>query len=762
MSTRDIPAGSLGTALATFAINLRVPLSFDPALTIGKRTAGLRGDYTIEAGFRTLLAGSGLEAVPNGEGGYLLRRQKQSDDSPSVTLLPKVRVESDPNRPATTRSINSATRTETLPRDVPQSTAVVTSRHIEELSLQSLSDAAQYVPGIGVAQGEGNRETLIFRGSNTSTDFFVDGLRDDAQYYRDLYNVERVEVLQGPNAMMFGRGGSGGILNRVTKVAGFDTRRQLAAQVGTNRNRRATLDIGQPVADSVALRLNAMYEDSGSYRDQVTLRRYGINPSMSIRAGPGTTVSGTVEYFNDERTADRGVSAFNGRPLPTDPSQFFGDPKQSWSRATVRSAGLLIEHELSEALVIRSQARFADYDKYFQNVFPGAVRDGGATVQLAAHNLESQRRNLFDKTDLTFAFATGELQHQLLAGVEVGRQEIDNRRGTGYFDSLAPGTTSVSVSVLEPRTTLPVSFRQSSTDADNSSVGQATAGYLQLQTNLTRQFLATLGLRYERFDVAFNNRRTGERLRSADTPLSPRIGVTFKPVESLSLYVNYGTAFQSRAGEQFMSLSASTQSLDPEEFHSSEVGAKWHIREELSFTAAAYRLKRDHVAIADPNEGSQWLLVDGQRVQGVELSLTGAVADAWDIVAAYAFQRGEILSDQSASIRRGARLAALPRHSFSLWNRYDLSPAWSVGLGVVTRSDTLAATENLVNPESNVTLPGYARFDAAVFWRYSDGQRVQMSVENLLDKEYFLFAHSNTNITPGSPRALRVAVVYEF
>lgn len=759
----DIPAGALGTALATFATRLQTSLSFDPVLTRGKYVEGLRGRFTVDEGFRTLLASTDLEVVPNGQGGYLLRRMPKADlaarsDPDLRPWLPKVRVESAAPS-ALFKSTNVSTRTDTARRDVPQSYSRITQLQIEQLSLQSLSAAVEYVPGVSVAQGEGNRETLIFRGSNTSTDFFVDGLRDDAQYYRDLYNVEQIDVLRGSNAMIFGRGGGGGVLNRVTKVADFDVHRQAVVQLGTFDKRRVSLDVGQAMTSDLAFRVNAVYEDSGSYRDGVSLQRYGVNPTVSVRPGPDTRISASIEYFHDERTADRGVSSFRGRPLNVDAASFFGDPSQSWATLTVKAAGFAIEHELNDAVVLRSQARYADYDKYFQNVFPGAVRDAGANVLLSAHNSYSQRRNLLDRTDLTVSFATGALKHELLTGLEVSRQEIDNVRGTGYFDSIGSGVTSIIVPVAYPRSTLPVSFRPSSADADNHSIARSVAGYLQLQTEITPRILTTLGLRYEQVKVDFTNHRTGERLRTDDLPASPRIGVTLRASDDVSIYANYSTAYQLRAGEQFMSLTASSRALEPEAFRSYEVGAKWDIDPALSFTAALYQLTRTNVAVAD---AQRLMLVDGQRGQGAELDLVGDVTSAWSIIAAYAFQRGEILKDQSTTVRQGAELALLPRHAFSLWNRYDFNSAWGAGVGLIARSDALAATENLIQPESNVTLPGYARLDAALFWRVNDRFSAQVNVENVTDKKYFIFAHSNTNITPGSPRALRVSVVCEF
>lgn len=352
----------------------------------------------------------------------------------------------------------------------------------------------------------------------------------------------------------------------------------------------------------------------------------------------------------------------------------------------------------------------------------------------------------------------------MLTGVELGRQVTDNFRETGYFDTVSPTTTSIPVPLSNPRTTLPVSFRQSATDADNHGTAKVAALYVQDQIELSSQFQAILGLRYDRFDVDFRNNRTGGTVESSDDLLSPRVGLVYKPVEPLSLYASYGKSFQPRAGEQLASLSLTNYALDPEEYSNYEVGAKWDVLPNLAFTAALYQLDRKNVAVNanDPTDPARSILIDGQRTKGVELAVVGNITEAWSVMGAYAYQDGEILKDQSAAVRQGAALAALPENTFSLWNRYDFTPAWGVGLGVVYRDEIFAATENLATPASNVTLPDFTRVDAAVFFTLNERLRAQLNIENLLDEEYFATAHSNTNITPGSPRAARVSLVASF
>lgn len=650
----------------------------------------------------------------------------------------------------------TATKTDTPLVNVPQAISVITRELIEDQNMLSIGDVTRYVPGAGIAQGEGNRDTPVLRGNSTTADFFIDGVRDDVQYFRDLYNADRIEVLKGPNAMIFGRGGSGGLLNRVTKQATHAATREVTLQAGSWGQFRGALDFGGALSDKTAYRLNAMHEEAGSHRDGVTLRRSGANPVFLHELTPATRLRFGYEYFHDERVADRGVPSFAGRPLETDASTFFGDPARSHSEADVHTVFASIEHRFGTDLHLRNHTRFSTYEKFYQNVYPGAVNTALTTVSVSAYNNATERDNFFNQTDLVWSVATGSLRHEILAGLELGRQATGNVRLTGYFESISPTTTSVQVPLGAPRTTLPLAFRPGATDADNHGVARTVALYVQDQIQLTGQLLLIAGVRYDRFTVDFRNNRTGAGLGSRDNTFSPRAGLIYKPREEISLYGSYSMSFVPRAGEQLSSLSASNRSLDPEEFKNLEAGAKWDLRTDLALSAALYQLDRTNVAIADPADPTRSLLVDGQRARGLELALTGRLSRNWSIAGGYAWQDGEILATQSATIRAGSRLAQLPRHTFSLWNRYDFDSAWGAGLGLIHRGGLFASTDNAV------TLPGFTRLDAAVFYRFDGRFRAQLNIENLLDRDYSASAHNNNNITPGSPRAFRVSVTASF
>ncbi|WP_239492294.1 TonB-dependent siderophore receptor [Luteitalea sp. TBR-22] len=652
--------------------------------------------------------------------------------------------------------VSSATRTPTPLRDIPQAVSVVSRTLIAEQRMTSMADVARYMPGVGFAQGEGNRDTPVLRGNSTTADFFVDGVRDDVQYFRDVYNVDRVEALKGPNAMIFGRGGGGGVINRVTRQAEWGQEQEVSVQLGSWDNRRLSADVGRGLSDTVAVRATAMYEDSESYRDGVSLERFGINPTVAFRLSPATTVRAGYEFFSDTRTADRGISSWQGRPVDTAPSTFFGDPSRSTSDATVHLASAVIEHRLRPAVLLRSRTTFGAYDKFYANVFPGAVNAAGTTVALSAYDNATTRQNVFNQTDAVITARTGRLRHTILAGAEFGRQDTDNLRRTGYFTSIGANVTSVQAPLASPTTSLPIEFRQSATDADNTGVTTIAAAFAQDQVAFSDQLSAVVGLRVDSFRVRATNLRSNQEFRSDDGLVSPRLGLVYKPIQPLSVYGSYSLTYLPRAGEQLASLSISNQALDPEEFRNYEVGAKWDLTRRLSFTTAVYRLDRGNVAVPDPLDPTQSILVDAQRSRGVEVEVNGYLTRAWSVAGGYAWQQGEITRSISATAQAGASLAHLPRHSISLWNRVTLTSRLSAALGVLYRDDMYAGTDN------TVVLPSWTRVDAAVFYDLTRAVRLQANLENLTNERYAISAHNNTNITPGSPRALRVALTTRF
>jgi catecholate siderophore receptor len=547
-------------------------------------------------------------------------------------------------------AITSATKTLTPLRDVPQAVSIVSREVIKDQGMQSIADVVRYIPGITSIQGENNRDQVVIRGNSSSADFFLDGTRDDVQYYRDLYNLDRVEALKGPNAMIFGRGGGGGVINRVSKQAVFSSLGEFAFQGGSFGNKRVAADFGRPLNSRVAFRLNSVYENSGSFRDSVDLNRFGINPTVTILAGSQTQIRLGYEHFRDNRVADRGIPSYQGRPSDTDISTFFGNPDESKVRARVNLWSANLDQQIG-GLNIHNRTLVGAYDRFYQNFVPGVVNADKTRVNLTSYNNATQRKNIFNQTDLTYAASTGRLRHTLLAGFEFGRQASDNFRNTGFFNNT---TTTLSVPFDNPTINTPVTFRQNATDADNRVKATVAATYAQDQIEITRKLQVLAGIRVDHFNLRFHNNRNGEDLKRVDDLASPRLGIVFKPIEAVSIYGSHSVSYLPSSGDQFSSLTSITQTLKPEKFSNYEVGAKWDIHQSLSLNTALYRLDRTNTRATDPNDPTRIVQTGSQRTTGLEVGLSGNITRSWKLLGGYAFQDARVTSP-TVSAPKGAR-----------------------------------------------------------------------------------------------------------
>jgi catecholate siderophore receptor len=647
----------------------------------------------------------------------------------------------------------TATKTDTPLRDTPQSATVLTRSVIADQSMQSMADAVRFIPGVTMAQGEGHRDAPVIRGQSSTADFFVDGVRDDAQYLRDLYNIERVEALKGSNAMIFGRGGGGGIINQVRREAPWANVGSLTLEGGSFGHKRGTLDVGGPLGDHVAARLDGVYEQSRGFRDASRLTRRGVTPTATIVAG-GNTIRLDYELFHDDRTVDRGIPSFAGAPSPAPITTFFGDPSVSHSRADVNGGAVVLDRALGRGISLRNRTRAMHYDKFYQNVYPGAVDTTGTRVSLLGYNNATERRSLFNQTDVTGTLSTGAVRHTLLAGAELSRQRTDNFRNTAYFNGSATAT-STRVPFASPMNQVNVAFRQSATDADNHVQADVGALYAQDQVTLSSRVQAIAGVRVDAFTIRFHNNRTSQDLVRFDRLVSPRAGLIFKPVAAASLYASYGVSHLPSSGDQFSSLTATTQTLEPERFRNSEVGAKWDVRESLALTGALFRLDRSNSTAPDPANPERTVQTGAQRTTGFELGAAGELTSAWQLVAGFSSQLARIRSRTSAGAE-GATVPLVPRSALSLWNRVQLAPAVAIGAGAVHQARMYAAIDN------TVTLPAFTRFDGALFVAMPYRTRAQLNVENLLDTRYYATSQGNNNIMPGASRTVRLSVSADF
>ncbi|MXP47386.1 TonB-dependent siderophore receptor [Altererythrobacter luteolus] len=636
---------------------------------------------------------------------------------------------------------STGTKTPTPLIEVPQTIVVITEDQLDDQAITQLGDALRFVPGVSLETGEGHRDEVFIRGQESTADFYLDGLRDDAQYYRSLYNVSRIEVLKGANALIFGRGGGGGVVNRVSKIADpMDMFLAADAQVDTFGAFAVSADVNQPLSDNVAARINATYEEFGNDRQFYEGRFIGISPTITADLSPETRLTAHYTYDNDERVTDRGVPSLNGKPLTGFDQTFFGVPGFNEASAEVHIARARVDHEFSSALSANASVQYANYDKVYSNILPRGT--DGTTVSLGGYKDFTKRENFVGQANLVWNVDTGPLSHTFLAGIEALDQDTSNGR---FGISLSEDEVDLQELIDFPTVTLTPLTR------NRESQLNVLSGYIQDQIEIGEYVELIAGLRWERFDLETLNLVSGQQVDRVDEMVSPRFGIVLKPSGSLSFYASYSESFLPQSGDQFLSLSAGDAAFDPEKFSNYEIGAKWLVKPDLFFTASVFRLDRTNTTAPDPANTGLTVQIGESRVEGAELSLVGDILPGWSASLGYTYLDGEIRTTSDFAVA-GTRLQQLPKHQISAWNHIDVTDRFGIGLGAIHQSQQFSSFSN------EVVLPSYWRFDAAAYFELNDRVSLQVNVENLFDENYYASAHGDNNIQPGDPLSARFGV----
>ncbi|MAP95279.1 MAG: TonB-dependent siderophore receptor [Ponticaulis sp.] len=640
----------------------------------------------------------------------------------------------------------SGTKTLTPIIDVPQSLSVLTADRIAGQGFANIGDVLRYTPGASVGQGEGHRDQITLRGQNTTADFFIDGLRDDVQYFRPLYNIEQIEILRGANAMIFGRGGGGGVVNRVTKRPDADqsfTAGTLSAN--TFGAVSGSVDINAPVSETSAFRINAFAEQLDNHRDFFDGTRFAVNPTFQALLSPQTRLLLSYEYVNDDRVVDRGVPSENGRPVEGFESTFFGSPDENLTTLEANILRVRIDHSFSDSLSANATLQYADYDKLYQNLYAAGIDTSAQTVTLDGYKDTTDRQNLIFQANLVSQLSFASTDHTLLFGMEYADQDSSNARLDNVFDSTQDDQATFALS--DPLN-IP-SFAFSDLVRSRNSDVQVLSIYAQDQIDIGDHIKLIGGLRFDQFEIEADDRLAGAQFSRTDEEVSPRLGLIYKPVDQLSAYISYSKSFLPSSGDQFLTLSASSEELSPEEFENVELGLKWDIRPDLHLTTALFQLDRD-TSLATPDAENRFLAVT--ETTGFEVQLSGYLTERWMLDAGYSWTDSTITGGSND----GRDTGQVPANMISLWNRFSATDQLELGLGLTYQD------EFFVNSANAVTIPDYTRIDAAAIYTLDNGTILQLNIENLLDETYFPDAHSNTNISTGAPLNARFTIRTRF
>ena len=685
----------------------------------------------------------------------------QSNDVAQVALLDEIVTT---GQYLSLNTVN-AVKTPTPLVNIPQSLTIIDEIQIKNQALTSISDITRYSVGVNASQGEGHRDAIIIRGNQTTADFYEDGVRDDVQYFRPFYNVEQIEVLRGANALLFGRGGVGGIINRVTKKAdGEEVFTALTASIDTFGAYNLAADFNRPLSENVAFRLNGFYEELNNHRDFYDGTRFGFNPTVTVDVNPDTALTLSYEHLDDDRVVDRGVPSQNvdggpDVPLTGFDNTFFGSPDDNNTTLQANIFRARLDHKFTDFLRGSFTAQYADYDKAYQNLFASeevnVVNGAFSEVELDGYRDTTDRENTFLQGNLVGEFETGRIGHTVLIGAEYGNQDTANARFDNVF--AANGDDQLFIPFTDPLDIPAFSF--SDLSRNRQSDVTVFSVYAQNQISLTEQFKIVLGGRFDSFDIDVDDFVAAGQFSRKDEEFTPRLGAIYKPAENVSFYASYSETFLPRSGDQFLTLDLNQSQTDPQKTENIEAGLKWDIRPGFSFTGAVFDVDRSSVVTLDPDNSDVLDVIDGSTVQGLELQIQGDITDNWSINAGYSYLDGDVEdlnSDGAVGSTDGNKPRQTPENTFHVWNNLQVSDVLGFGLGA-TYQDSY-----FVREDNSVEVPDYIRFDAAAYYDISDDLRVQVNVENLFDTNYFPDAHSNNNISTGKPLNARFTISSRF
>ena len=635
--------------------------------------------------------------------------------------------------------------------DVPQSVSIITDEDIRKQGFREISDIVRYIPGVNTSQGEGHRDAVVFRGVRSTADFYMDGVRDDVQYYRSLYNLEQVEVLRGPNALLFGRGGTGGIINRVTKkaVVGEDFG---SVDVGTDTFGSLDLAFDYNVSgtDDSALRINVHTDSLANHRDFYDGERTGINPTMKFVMSDDTTLDLSYEHIDHERFIDRGVPTINGAPDESLIDIVFGTPEINTTTVEATIFRGTLSHVFSDTRKGNLTVHKSSFEKMYQNLYASGY--DGTLVTMDGYRDPTERDNLIISGNLVNEISVGSVKHTILVGAELIDTENNNLRYDTFWSTTSDDNEVFDISrpmdftVNADGIATSVDFTTSLKSKTSSDI-KVTSLYIQDQIDLTDNIKLMIGGRHDSFDITVADIKNMSSESRKDTEFSPRAGLVFKPSEEMSLYWSFSQSFLPRSGEQYKALSATSARLDPDVYESNEVGLKYDISPRLNLTLSYFnseqtRAERDN----DTGENSE---VRGLTVDGLEVQLKGQLTDRLDVMVGYSSLDGETSS--------GGEPREIPDHTFSLYAKYQVNDKYGWAFGMTRQGESKIKDNN-----PGLVLPEYTRLDLGAYYKLSNGLELQVNIENLNDELYFPHSHSTHQASVGEPFNARVSVRKQF
>ncbi|WNW09815.1 TonB-dependent siderophore receptor [Pseudomonas sp. DTU_2021_1001937_2_SI_NGA_ILE_001] len=639
----------------------------------------------------------------------------------------------------------TATKTDTAIKDIPQSISVVPATVLQDLGTSQVERALDYAGGVSRQNNFGGLTLYEYsiRGFTTS-EFYKDGFSANRGYPAtpDAANVERIEVLKGPAASLYGRGDPGGTVNIVTKQPQREAFTTLQASAGSWDRYRTALDANAPLNTEGTLlgRVNLAVEDNHSFRDHVQSHRVFVAPSLRWELSPDTSLLVQTEFVRHDSIFDRGIVAPNNRWSGVSRSTFLGEPDDKIDNDNNLIQAIL-DHRLNDSWSLRLASHYKEGELGGFASESRPLNADGHTVNRRYRERDMNWHDSITQLELHGFFDTGALQHEVLIGTE-----YENYRKNERVTTIAGSPYAIDIYNPVYGQAKPNGARSGT---DFFEHVESRALNLQDQIIFTDKLRGMLGARYEHFDQQIDNYAGNSTQRQRHDAFTQRAGLLYQLTPQVGLFANASTSFKPNNG-----LDAAGKSFDPEEGVGYEVGIKSELFDErLSTTLAAFHIDKENVLALDPGSDTS-RAVGKARSQGLDLQLTGQLTDAVRIIGAFAYIDAEVTKGDR-SIPTGSRILGVAKRSGSLLGVYEFQE------GTLRGSD-LGAAFNYVGDRSgesgsNFELPAYHTVDLLAHYKATDNLTVGLNLNNIFDEKYYERSYSNYWIAPGEPRNFTVS-----
>ncbi|MGH8617300.1 MAG: TonB-dependent receptor [Burkholderiales bacterium] len=681
--------------------------------------------------------------------------------SASEITLPEVQVREQPERVRPNQGYQgNKTRigkTEQNPLDIPQSMTIVPEALIRDRAQDSLVEALRNVPSITFNAAEGGRigDNINIRGFSAVGDIYLDGMKDNGQYNREVFNLEQIDVLRGPASMLFGRGSTGGVINQVSKRAFLYNQYSASATVGSYNYRRETMDLNQKVGETTAIRLNAMKTDTDSFRNEVEFHRWGFAPS--IRFGIGTSDELELSFYRLQytNTPDYGIPVFNrqgGQPIPVPPSFFYGLPAADFQSDSADVATASYIHRFSSDTEVKTMLRQNTVSRDMWAVAPNIGNPATFNPNTPVNRGRQARGANENNTQAQVDFSTKQelfgMKNEILAGSDWLHEY--GYRWNNVGDVANPPTTVYP----NPYPSLPANYFTSRRRTANNMYDTDTIGvYVQDTLEFIENWKLLLGVRWDRFNADYQTLTA--RFGRTDYMWSYRAGVMYQPFTNQMYYVSYGTSFNPSADNY--NLNISLVNTEPEKNINYEIGGKWELYDgKLTLTSAIFDTIKTNERNTDASTPTIALLSGKRHTAGVELGGAGRINPDWDVFAGFSRMWAKV--DES---NNPAFVGLTPQNTApytgNLWTTYRLPYGFRVGGGLEAQGKRYIygpPANNLSPPPTIRNVPAYVKWDAMIGYEqkyYS----LALNFINIFDKEYYPSAYQNGGFAnPGTPRSV--------